>query len=86
MQTRYRVHELSAIWTQIADRAVTLSDSREERRLWIIGLIGVSVIGAWLLFPSIHYLPDVKRDGSTCRCNILRAPRWTSPISRSRSL
>lgn len=62
MQTRYRVHELSAVWTQIADRAVALTDSREERRLWIIGLIGISVIGAWILFPSIHYLPDVKRD------------------------
>jgi multidrug efflux pump subunit AcrB len=61
MKTRMRVHELTPLWTGIADRAMRLTQSPRERRYWIFGLIGSSLLGTWLLFPTVHYLPQVKR-------------------------
>ena len=62
MRTRFKVPELSDIWGRIADRVMDLTSTPQERRIWIAALIGISAIGTWLLLPSIHYLPDVKRE------------------------
>lgn len=62
LRTRFKTHELSDIWVRMADRIMTLTSTPQERRIWIAGLIGVSIIGTWLLLPGLHYLPDVKRE------------------------
>ncbi len=62
MRTRFKQHELSDVWQKICDQVMTLTDTPQERRVWIATLIGASAVGTWLLLPSIHYLPDVKRD------------------------
>ncbi len=61
MKTRFKIHELSAVWGEITDRVMDLTATPCQRRFWILGLIGASVVGTWLLFPSVHYLPEVKR-------------------------
>lgn len=59
--THARAHQLRPVWNGIAERAMALTESPRERRWWIFGLIGSSVVGLWLLFPGVHYLPQVKR-------------------------
>jgi multidrug efflux pump subunit AcrB len=39
-----------------------MTGSPRLRMFWLIGLIGGSVAGTWLLKPDFHYLPAVKRD------------------------
>jgi len=62
MNTRFKVHELSDLWGKITDKVMELTDTPRERRLWIAGLIGVSVIASWAFLPSVHYLPEVKQE------------------------
>jgi multidrug efflux pump subunit AcrB len=61
MKTRYKIHELSAVWGQIADKVMDLTDAPLNRRFWIAGLIAGSILGTWIMLPSVHYLPYVKR-------------------------
>jgi multidrug efflux pump subunit AcrB len=61
LQTRPKVPEFANVWRAIADRVLSATATPVRRRNWIVGLIGGSVIGTWLLLPSLNYLPDVKR-------------------------
>jgi multidrug efflux pump subunit AcrB len=61
MKTRFKVHELKALWDNIAGRVMDLTESPGERRMWILALVAAPVVGTCLLFPSVHYLPEVKR-------------------------
>src|ERR1700761_2845859 len=61
LKTRPKISELSGLWHRISDYIMNLTDTRRKRYFWIGGLIAGSVLGTWLLLPSLHYLPQVKR-------------------------
>jgi multidrug efflux pump subunit AcrB len=61
MKTDVRTDRLSPAWSRMAGRAMSLTESPRERRWWIASLIAISVAGSWLLFPAVHYLPQVQR-------------------------
>ncbi|HYE50917.1 MAG TPA: efflux RND transporter permease subunit, partial [Azospirillaceae bacterium] len=46
----------------LTDLIMRLTDTGRRRAAVIATLIGVSVLGTWALFPSLSYLPPVKRD------------------------
>src|SRR6201996_4974487 len=61
LKTRPKISELSGLWHRISDYIMNLTDTRRKRYFWIGGLIAGSVLGTWLLLPSLHYLPQVMR-------------------------
>jgi multidrug efflux pump subunit AcrB len=61
LRTRPKVAELAATWRRITDVIIRLTATPMQRRWWIGGLILGSMAGTWLLFPSLQYLPQVKR-------------------------
>jgi len=61
LRTRPKVAELAGTWHAISDYVMNLTDTPRKRQLWIGGLIAGSVLGTWLLIPSLQYLPQVKR-------------------------
>ena len=61
LKTRPKVAKLTNVWRRITDYIMNLTDTPARRQAWIAGLIGVSVVGTWLLLPPLHYLPQVKR-------------------------
>ncbi len=61
LRTRPKVAELANTWRRITDFVMDLTDTPRKRQLWIGGLIAGSVLGTWLLIPSLQYLPQVKR-------------------------
>ncbi|WP_138380015.1 efflux RND transporter permease subunit [Luteithermobacter gelatinilyticus] len=50
------------LWRRMAAGIMKLTNSPMKKAGWISGLISVSVIGSYLLFPKMDYLPPVKRD------------------------
>ena len=50
-----------SIFDILPDRVMRLTDDRRARYAWIAGLTVVPVAVGWLLFPSLNYLPQVKR-------------------------
>src|SRR5215469_12698125 len=61
LRTRPKVAELAGTWHAITNYVMNLTDTPLKRRYWIGGLILGSVVGTWLLLPSLQYLPQVKR-------------------------
>jgi multidrug efflux pump subunit AcrB len=61
LKTRPKVADLAGTWRRITDVIMGLTDTSRKRQLWIAGLILGSIAGTWLLFPSLQYLPQVKR-------------------------
>jgi multidrug efflux pump subunit AcrB len=61
LQTRPKVPEFASVWRGITDRVLATTATPHKRQVWIWGLIGGSVVGTYLLVPSLAYLPDVKR-------------------------
>ncbi|HEV2561223.1 MAG TPA: efflux RND transporter permease subunit [Rhizomicrobium sp.] len=61
LKTRPKDSKLTNVWRSISDRVMVMTDTPRKRKWWIGGLIGGSLLGTWLLLPSVHYLPDVKR-------------------------
>ena len=61
LRTRPKVAELAVVWRGITDYIMNLTDTPMKRRYWIGGLILGSIVGTWLLTPSLQYLPQVKR-------------------------
>jgi multidrug efflux pump subunit AcrB len=61
LRTRPKVAELAVVWRGITDYIMNLTDTPLKRRYWIGGLILGSIVGTWLLTPSLQYLPQVKR-------------------------
>ena len=61
LRTRPKVAELAVVWRGITDYIMNLTDTPMKRRYWIGGLIIGSIVGTWLLTPSLQYLPQVKR-------------------------
>ena len=61
LRTRPKVADLAGTWRRITDVIMSLTDTSRKRQLWIAGLILGSIAGTWLLFPSLQYLPQVKR-------------------------
>ena len=61
LRTRPKVPEFAGTWRAITDYVMNLTDTPRKRQLWIGGLIAGSVVGTWLLVPSLQYLPQVKR-------------------------
>jgi multidrug efflux pump subunit AcrB len=61
LKTRPKVADLAKVWRRITDVIMNLTDTARKRQLWIGGLILGSIVGTWLLLPSLQYLPQVKR-------------------------
>jgi multidrug efflux pump subunit AcrB len=61
LKTRPKVADLAGTWRRITDFTMNLTDTPRKRQFWISGLILGSVLGTWLLLPSLQYLPQVKR-------------------------
>jgi len=61
LKTRPKVSELASLWRGITDYVMTLTNTPRKRQFWIFGLIAGSMLGTWLLLPSLQYLPQVKR-------------------------
>ncbi len=61
LRTRPKVGDLAGVWRGITNVIMNLTDTARKRQLWIGGLILGSMIGTWLLLPSLQYLPQVKR-------------------------
>jgi len=61
LKTRPKVADLAAVWRRITDVIMDVTNTPRQRQLWIGGLILGSVVGTWLLTPSLQYLPQVKR-------------------------
>ncbi|HKD21566.1 MAG TPA: efflux RND transporter permease subunit [Rhizomicrobium sp.] len=61
LRTRPKVAELAGTWHAITNYLMNLTDTPMKRRYWIGGLIVGSIVGTWLLLPSLQYLPQVKR-------------------------
>jgi multidrug efflux pump subunit AcrB len=61
LKTRPKVADLAGTWRRITDVIMNLTDTPRKRQMWIAGLIVGSVVGTWALFPSLQYLPQVKR-------------------------
>ena len=61
LKTRPKVAELSNVWHRITNVVMNTTDTPRKRYYWISGLILGSIVGTWLLLPSMHYLPEVKR-------------------------
>jgi len=61
LKTRPKVADLAAVWRRITDVIMNVTNTPRQRQLWIGGLILGSVVGTWLLTPSLQYLPQVKR-------------------------
>ncbi|HYC03599.1 MAG TPA: efflux RND transporter permease subunit [Azospirillaceae bacterium] len=55
--------ERQAAWTAwLTTRIMHLTNTARRRAIVIVSLIGVSALGTWAMFPSLSYLPPVKRD------------------------
>jgi len=52
----------AALWKRLSGWIMKLTKTPLRRYGWIGGLIGVSIIGSYLMFPKMDYLPPVKRD------------------------
>ncbi|HEY5047635.1 MAG TPA: efflux RND transporter permease subunit [Rhizomicrobium sp.] len=61
LKTRPKIAELAGTWRRITDVVMILTDTPRKRQYWIGGLILGSILGTVLLFPSLQYLPQVKR-------------------------
>lgn len=61
LKTRPKIADFAGTWRRISDVIMNLTDTARKRRYWIGGLIAGSLIGTWLLTPSLQYLPQVKR-------------------------
>ncbi len=61
LKTRPKVSDFAQTWRRITDVIMNTTDTPAKRRWWIGGLIAGSLVGTWLLLPSLQYLPQVKR-------------------------
>jgi multidrug efflux pump subunit AcrB len=61
LKTRPKIADLAGVWRRITDVIMNATNTPRQRQLWIGGLILGSIIGTWLLLPSLQYLPQVKR-------------------------
>ena len=53
---------LALVWKEIAKGIMKLSNTPLKRALMVITLMGLPVLGTYLLMPKMDYLPPVKRD------------------------
>ncbi len=61
LKTRPKVADLAGVWRRITNVIMNVTNTPRQRQLWIGGLILGSIVGTWLLTPSLQYLPQVKR-------------------------
>jgi hydrophobic/amphiphilic exporter-1 (mainly G- bacteria), HAE1 family len=67
-------------WQKITQTIMSITNSPTKRFSWVFGLIFVSVVGSWLLFPKIDYLP--KGNQNQFQAFILPPPGLSYPAAR----
>ncbi len=67
-------------WQNITNTIMNITDSPKKRFSWVFGLIFVSVMGSWLLFPKLDYLP--KGNQNQFQAFILPPPGLSYPAAR----
>lgn len=61
LKVQSKSSNLTNVWRRITDVVMGMTDTPRKRQLWIGGLICGSLVGTWILLPSLQYLPQVKR-------------------------
>ncbi len=59
-------------WNTITSTIMQITDTPTKRATWVFGLILVSLLGSWLMFPKVDYLP--KGNQNSFRAFILPPP------------
>jgi len=54
---------LSQVWDRITDHVVRLTNTPQRRSAWIIALLSVPPLLAWMLAPKMDFLPQADADG-----------------------
>jgi len=67
-------------WQGITNTIMRITNSPAKRYAWVFGLIFISAVGSWLLFPKIDYLP--KGNQNQFRAFILPPPGLSYPAAR----
>lgn len=67
-------------WNNITNKIMKITSSPAKRYSWIFGLMSVSILGSWLLFPKVDYLP--KGNQNSFRAFILPPPGQSYPAAR----
>ncbi|WP_417623425.1 efflux RND transporter permease subunit [Paremcibacter congregatus] len=62
MKTLPEIEKDETFWDHLADRLMTLTNSRKKQAGWVFGLVFFSLATTFLLWPQSNYLPAVERD------------------------
>jgi len=57
------IDRLSAFWDRITNKIVELTNTRRQRRSWIVALLVLPALMTWLLAPKLDFLPQADSDG-----------------------
>jgi len=69
-----------AWWENITNGVMKMTDSPKKRYSWVFGLMAVSFLGSWLIFPKVDYLP--KGNQNQFRAFIMPPPGLSYPAAR----
>jgi len=69
-----------AWWENITNGVMKVTDSPKKRYRWVFGLMAVSFLGSWLIFPKVDYLP--KGNQNQFRAFIMPPPGLSYPAAR----
>jgi multidrug efflux pump subunit AcrB len=67
-------------WNNITNSIMKLTSTPTKRYAWVFGLICVSFVGSWLIFPKIDYLP--KGNQNQFQAFIMPPPGLSYPAAR----
>jgi multidrug efflux pump subunit AcrB len=67
-------------WSAITKTVMNITNTRTKQWAWIIGLMSFSILGSWLMFPKIDYLP--KGNQNQFQAFILPPPGLSYPAAR----
>jgi multidrug efflux pump subunit AcrB len=67
-------------WRNITKGVMRITSTRTKRFTWVFGLMFISFVGSWLLFPKIDYLP--KGNQNRFQAFILPPPGLSYPAAR----
>ena len=67
-------------WEKMTQGVMKITSSPIKRVAWVVGLMVFSLLGSWLLFPKVDYLP--KGNQNSFRAFILPPPGQSYPAAR----
>ncbi len=67
-------------WRAITNGVMKITSTPKKRLFWVFGLMSLSLIGSWLIFPKVDYLP--KGNQNQFRAFVLPPPGLSYPAAR----